>query len=106
MAASATADKPMDVYALRKSVLDSEAASKHNETLQNIREIYSKYTHKIKPYPDFFRDVSCIYRIWVNGLDWNRFCAPDRTIEKSNSFFFDFLSFSAKACVEYWRSEA
>ena len=47
--------------------------------------IYMKNTRKLKPYPDFVKFFLVFLRIWVNGLDMNRFCAPEHIIEMSNS---------------------
>ena len=35
-----------------------------------------------------FRCFPYFYQNWANGLDFNRFCAPELIIEKSNSSFF------------------
>ena len=43
---------------------------------------------KSKPYLTFFFNFMFFLRSWVNGLDLNRFCAPEQIIEKSNSSFF------------------
>ena len=42
-------------------------------------------TRNSKPYPDLFRDFSLIYQTWVNGLDLNRFRAPEHITQMSYS---------------------
>ena len=54
-------------------------------TIGNRLYLFRKITRNFKPYPDWFRDFSFIYQIWYNGLDLNRFCAPEHIIEMSNS---------------------
>ena len=60
-----------------------------NSLLQSPRTTTDETTRKLKPYPDsFFLKFWLIYQIWVNGLDLNRFCAPEHIIEASNSLIF------------------
>ena len=53
--------------------------------MQIGNNIQTKFARDFKPYPDFFTDLPYFYQIWVNGLDLNRFRAPEHIIEMSNS---------------------
>ena len=70
---------------------------KHNTTLTGtlnkgpISMANLEKYEKSKPYLIFFLKFMFFLRSWVNGLDLNRFCAPEQIIEMSNSsFFLDF----------------
>ena len=58
-------------------------------------------THKISISDQFlfFYHLMRFDRIWYNGLDLNRFCAPDRIIEKSiSTMFLHFDFFGENVC--------
>ena len=44
-----------------------------------------RITRNFKQYPYVFLYSSLIYQIWYNGLDSDRFCAPEHIIQMSNS---------------------
>ena len=53
---------------------------------QGNRQKYSNEIREISNHIQIiFCDFSLFYQIWINRLDWNRVCARDRIIEKSNS---------------------
>ena len=68
-----------------------------------IANKYAKHQFRTNP---LFRCLHDFYHNLSNGLDSDRFCVPEHIIDESNAFLLFFVTFSAKACVEYLRSEA
>ena len=67
-----------------------------------LQKVTKTHTREIR-ISDHFLFLQHFYQIWYNGMDLDRFCAPDRITEKSiitSSCFY----FSAKTCLEYYSS--